>query len=433
MIVYAVAATLALFFLIPFFTAVCRKKRIRRGYDVLYIITGAVLSVVLLAIAAFAVVQAYEPFGISVSGLPNGKRFIDLVITRKEKKLFSLPYLGNIIPVCDKLQPYIVYGAFAEFVLCLSALIAVGVKTYRVKKNKKNRTEAAIATESVIPVTRQTESEETSTVAADVQTQPLKTLSDAVPQEELSDESVRNIVNEIDTLVTGAPQTAEDSEIDDALKRAIREGYALMENGASDPVRGDVNADTATVGDPVSHRVVEETQNTAQKQDLRGEQEPEKKEEVWAFEAEERTNKEERSITEQEIELVPDYDGRTKNRGKVVAVEKAERISDPESLYVKPVGRNEYGEYIRTSVRTIIRHASARNSVKRKTQPDTASATETKTMKTVVAESGGLPLTRKYVILNRRSAATVFTDYLNSKREQEKVKITNSLNTIIMK
>ena len=53
--------------------------------------------------------------------------------------------------------------------------------------------------------------------------------------------------------------------------------------------------------------------------------------------------------------------------------------------------------------------------------------------KQVVAETGGLPLTRKYIILNRRNAAAVFNDYLNSKRRQEKDEITGSLNTIIMK
>ena len=51
----------------------------------------------------------------------------------------------------------------------------------------------------------------------------------------------------------------------------------------------------------------------------------------------------------------------------------------------------------------------------------------------MTAEENNLPLTRKYIILNRRNAAALFNDYLNSKRESEKEELTESLNTIIMK
>ena len=53
--------------------------------------------------------------------------------------------------------------------------------------------------------------------------------------------------------------------------------------------------------------------------------------------------------------------------------------------------------------------------------------------KVVVAEESGLPLTRKYIILNRRNAAAIFNDYLNSKRDVEKEELKGSLNTIIIK
>ncbi|MDE7395806.1 MAG: hypothetical protein K2M95_06785 [Clostridiales bacterium] len=65
--------------------------------------------------------------------------------------------------------------------------------------------------------------------------------------------------------------------------------------------------------------------------------------------------------------------------------------------------------------------------------PQVGAAKKRATAKTVEPEETGLPLTRKYIILNRRSAASVFNDYLNQKREQEKAEITGSLNTIIIK
>lgn len=54
-------------------------------------------------------------------------------------------------------------------------------------------------------------------------------------------------------------------------------------------------------------------------------------------------------------------------------------------------------------------------------------------VKDVEPISGGLPVTKKYVLVNRRSVVNMFGDYLRSKNEDERKRLENSLNTIIFK
>lgn len=46
---------------------------------------------------------------------------------------------------------------------------------------------------------------------------------------------------------------------------------------------------------------------------------------------------------------------------------------------------------------------------------------------------GGLPMSRRHVLMNRRNVVNMFSEYLNSKSEKEKAKIESSINTIIIK
>ena len=177
------------------------------------------------------------------------------------------------------------------------------------------------------------------------------------------------------------------------LKKAIEEGYALrdaLENAAEE--------------------------EPPKEEEPEAEEEPETEEK---FQEEER---EEEEITEEPLpEIVPESGRVTARRriaaNTVIAVDEPEAISEDTERHVAPSSQ----ELPAARVRTIIRHTDKKEEQKK--APD----------KTVEAQSGGLPLTRKYIILNRRNAAAVFNDYLNSKRESEKAELKDSLNTIIMK
>ena len=60
-------------------------------------------------------------------------------------------------------------------------------------------------------------------------------------------------------------------------------------------------------------------------------------------------------------------------------------------------------------------------------------AQKTETREVTATHLSGLPVSRRYVVQNRRNVVNMFNDYLNSKNSAEKEKLANSLNTIIKK
>ncbi len=393
---YTVAAAIALLFAVVFLTSLFRRKRKRNAFDVIVIIFGTLVLLGSLAVCAFAVINAYAPFGLSASG-ESGK----LEILYNGNALFAVPYISGAAGLFAELGLISVVAPAAIFVMCLISLITLGAKTYRLKKIKDG-----IADNIDLPL-KADESAENDSVKeeskADIEetaeNNPLELamreeeLLPAPEQSEIEPRAVRNIFDEIDKLVTGSEGGSESRRIDDQLKKAIEEGYALrdaLENAAEE--------------EPPKEEEPEE------------EEEPETEEK---FQEEER---EEEEITEEPLpEIVPESGRVTARRriaaNTVIAVDEPEAISEDTERHVAPSSQ----ELPAARVRTIIRHTDKKEEQKK--APD----------KTVEAQSGGLPLTRKYIILNRRNAAAVFNDYLNSKRESEKAELKDSLNTIIMK
>ena len=360
------------------------------------IIFGTLVLLGSLAVCAFAVINAYAPFGLSASG-ESGK----LEILYNGNALFAVPYIGGAAGLFAELGLIGVVAPAAIFVMCLISLITLGAKTYRLKKIKDG-----IADNIDLPLKADepTDSEATQEeIKADIeQTAEESPLELAVREEELlpapeqseiEPRAVRNIFDEIDKLVTGSEGGSESRRIDDQLKKAIEEGYALrdaLENAAEE--------------------------EPPKEEEPEAEEEPETEEK---FQEEER---EEEEITEEPLpEIVPESGRVTARRriaaNTVIAVDEPEAVSEDTERHFAHSSQ----ELPAARVRTIIRRTDKKEEQKK--APD----------KTVEAQSGGLPLTRKYIILNRRNAAAVFNDYLNSKRESEKAELKDSLNTIIMK
>ena len=54
-------------------------------------------------------------------------------------------------------------------------------------------------------------------------------------------------------------------------------------------------------------------------------------------------------------------------------------------------------------------------------------------VKEVEPQVGGLPMTKRHVIINRRNVVNMFSEYLKTKSADEKERIESSINTIIIK
>lgn len=393
---YTVAAAIALLFAVVFSVSLFGRKRKRNAFDVIVIIFGTLVLLGSLAVCAFAVINAYAPFGLSASG-ESGK----LEILYNGNALFAVPYISGAAGLFAELGLISVVAPAAIFVMCLISLITLGAKTYRLKKIKDG-----IADNIDLPL-KADESAENDSVKeeskADIEetaeNNPLELamreeeLLPAPEQSEIEPRAVRNIFDEIDKLVTGSEGGSESRRIDDQLKKAIEEGYALRDA----------------------------LENAAEEEPSK-EEEPEEEEEPETEEKFQEEEREEEEITEEPLpEIVPESGRVTARRriaaNTVIAVDEPEAISEDTERHVAHSSQ----ELPAARVRTIIRHTDKKEEQKK--APD----------KTVEAQSGGLPLTRKYIILNRRNAAAVFNDYLNSKRESEKAELKDSLNTIIMK
>lgn len=476
---YAAAAGLALLCVAVFFCALCGKKRLRRGVDVLWIVLGVLLCLIALAVGAFAVIRAYAPWRLSVQD-SAGK----LAFSYNGSQIFAVPYIGKAVSIFAALKVVGVAAPFAVAGLCLLSVIALGAKTQRKKKAKKAQSQEKIAaTENPEPQAEPMEPY-AETMREEPPAEAEETETPEMP-EALDREAAHSIVDEIDKLVTGDDSRADSAEIDKALERAILEGYALLD-GEKDAYAAEISEDSAP-NDEMPERAAADEETPAPNEESEETTESEEDTEAEATESEEETETGEDAETEPEEtwayeeefgdaeerdsedlpetpEIVPESCRARAERyaAKTVIDVDSDRVSEE-----RPVHRFEFSENaVPARVRTIIRRPTARNiaeiekrarekqaeetvdnlhkkagepkkgkpaAAQNKQSPPRKTTAAKPAEKSVVAEENNLPLTRKYIILNRRNAAALFNDYLNSKRESEKEELTESLNTIIMK
>lgn len=399
---YASAAALGLVFATVFFVALFKKKRIRQASDVTAFVFGSLIMVIALITGAFAIINKYNIFGLSAAA--DGT---ELMFSYGDKTLFSVPFIGYAVTLFNKLALAGVIIPFALFAVCFTSCITLGIKTFCPKKVKgscehtetqseENPTaETSKIEQSVLSEENVEETEEPAITGYE----PDAELPPPEP-ERISSQSVQNIFDEIDKLVTVGPESEEHSNIDDRLRKAIEEGYALKDS----------------IEYSESYQVEETDEHS---NEIPSEQKD--AEEVSA-----------EIVSESQLTVKPD-----RKIGETIFIDETEKIEEAPIRKITPASAEDAERYT-ARVRTIVRRATAKSIEDIEKRADAAEAEQNKKDepfygKRVEAQSGGLPLTRKYIILNRRNAATVFNDYLNSKRQNEKDELTGSLNTIIMK
>lgn len=431
LIFYSVAAAVALLLAVSFFVALFRKRHKRGAADVL----GIVFFTLVMAAAAITAAATFTArYGLSGLSVTCADGIFSLLYDGK--RLFSVPYLGYYVDifVSEGLLGIIIPPA--EFALALAAAIAAGVKSRADKRAFTGAKEPESISDNDTRISEDGGAadgenafgEEDS--AEDAPYSDDKAVEDAaydIDSDEgvISSDAARNIVDEIDMLVTGSDGVDKGGSVDDELLRAIREGYAIrdsIENASEDALDypEDFSGDEETpVGDVYS--------------------------ELYdAVDAASEEFTEEQTDETLDSEVTPEIVHSTRKRAMpdpedVIPVE-GEKIPAERIRKVEP---GEYNDAMgKTRVRTIIRRPAAKDltdierraeEVLKEDKTETSDKKQKQADKQVTAQQGGLPLTRKYIILNRRNAAAVFNDYLNSKREREKEEITGSLNTIIMK
>ena len=527
LVFYAVAAGLALLPVVVFFVALIRKKHVRRGYDVLFIVFAVLAMLCALAVGAFAVVLQYAPFKTATGSIGDKLYFF-----YNGKELFAVPKIGYAATLFADLKKIGVIVPFAVAGLYFMATVTVGAKTFR-KKNKRKK-DAAPAHEQAPAqdMLAQEGSERAETVSEQEtasplfsqptqlgeQTQESETFATGEPTQDelLPSETAKSIVDEIDALVDGAAPAPGASDIDSQLQRAIREGYALF-----DGTSGQDEDTHAQESMPYTDSASVAQEDYPAREEYHEEEIPAEEEQAEedTFAEEDTPSEEETYVAEEEpVEEEPYIEDGTPVAREHAAEEKEENTA---GAYVPPVRRQEVRipEYIAndlpkpTHVRTIVRRPPARNGEElsryaarveerregkesaksapaaapapaanvqkskggtkvatKKTSAGKPAAAENRTQgtpsssrktaktaaatpqkaapqkatsksaqteqtphKDVTAQTDSLPLTRKYIILNRRSAAAIFNEYLNSKRDKEKEELTESLNTIIIK
>lgn len=406
------AAAIAILLVVTFAVGAARHKHVRKASDRLGLAFCSIVIIAAAVVTLIAVIRKYGVQGLSLDG-SAGK----LVFGYKEKTLFSVPFLGSAARLFDKLRLVGIIAPAAVFALALMAAITVSAKSYRVKnqvsayeeweagqaetneQEHEPESESAPVEEADEPVQEDAEPTESADepIAEDItQDEP----EEELPEEEdaISAEKAMNIIEQVDELISDAGSKSStsksDKDIAALLRTAIEEGNALFEK----LTKSAEEKREESVAESIEEQIEEPAKAPSE------EKKPEPEAESATVELSETFAK---FPPKREIE-VTDYEQHEEERAPRDA-------------------------RVRTSVRTIIRRPVARSVDALIERADGTPPKDKKPDKTVVAEESALPVTRKYVILNRRNAATVFNDYLNSKRKQEKEEITGSLNTIIMK
>lgn len=442
-IFYAVAAVFAVLLAIDFFIALLRPRRLRRGGDVLFFIVGTLLMLITLTVGLFAVINRYNIFGLSVLSVPDGK-FFKLLFYSSGKEVFSLPYLGKGVDIFAELDLSGIIIPFAVFLICLISVITVGAKTY----GRKHERKVLLAKLEENLVSENEPAEEETVIAEDrLSNEPEEPLG--LPEIEPSaDGDAKSIIDEVDKLMTfgldfeesselqtdGQPKVSDENEAEfkgdlpeskeyEAEESESKETESIPQDSESDKADNIIyeNAGDSEKSDAIDDNVEYEYATARTEREIDYDN---------LVETEVETHEEESRGTVASADALVRTRVRTIVRRpaakSITEIEKrAEEIRD--TAKGKNVSRNK-NETKKAALNTAAKTAGGNKSQKEKS----ATAIESE-KKNVEAQSGGLPLTRKYIILNKHNAAAVFNNYLNSKRESEKEELTGSLNTIIIK
>ena len=534
---YAVAGGLAFLLGLDLFVTLFRHKRARKWDDVCFLIVAFLILFAGLVVGAFAVVCKFKPLSLSFARVDK-----KLLLLKGEKELFSVPAIGYAVTLFDKLA---LFGVIAPFAIALLALLGIIVTFAKTKRQKATAESAPAQVDQPAPAAAEAHAPQNEEAAAPAEESAHEEAdaseeeAPSEPTEEASEEDIdeQALMGEVYKLISEAEET---TSVEDDLAKAIKEGYALMDDFAEEKIEveeadeeeayeseeeaAEEEAYESEEEEAAEEEAYEPEEEAAEEEAYESEEEEAEEEayeseeeavEEEAYEPEEEAAEEEAYEPEEEAVEEPEEDAFDYASSAFALEAEAEEVEPPEeeeeaavqdpveiepeeteaeeeepirpaAARVQPASRAAFAPpNPDVQVRTIVRPSSRveqappaaepkkppaaepkpaataqkPSAPKKPRAPGAASTRQTprKTVKktntgnrpqpratevaranqsapkTVEPRSSGLPLTRKYIILNRHSAANAFNDYLSKKRAQEKAEITSSLNTIILK
>ncbi len=128
----------------------------------------------------------------------------------------------------------------------------------------------------------------------------------------------------------------------------------------------------------------------------------------------------------------------TKVAPKKTAAKKSSGVNDGKKSDATPKSAAQTAE--KTAPKKTTAKSSAKPAANKAAKPKTApkskskaEADDGKTLTIPKADAKKLPMTRRYIIINRTNAVNIFSEYLKEKDEREKEKLESSISTIILK
>ena len=425
---FCVGAVFALFFLVLSFFYIAKEKKRRNAFDITITVINAIALCLGVILGLCVVFYAYPTGQISVSGEYTAA--FDLFGFK-----FGVPGLGAVIKFITT-----AYGISLYAVVMFALLLFIIVHPLRILRKGAQDAFAGAETFSELDggeiTDREVSDEEPVTdEAADERDDTLL--------DELSEE---NLSVKIDEIVTRAKIDVSSS--DDVSP------YMIDENDVSDVL--DLLSDEVASDDSISEsdeNVAAESNEEVTSEDIA--EDPDNIDAETASD-ENVAESNERTVREEKAHHVSDYvipvTVRTITRPKQAAeppkqepkssaekqTETTTRKTQPEPAKAstgkaQPELTKESATPTKGSTTHKTQPEPAKESTTRKAQSKPTKGSATPPREVEAKHVPALPVGRRYVVQNRRNVVNMFNDYLNTKDKEEKERLENSLNTIILK
>ncbi len=414
---FCVGAVFALFFLVLSFFYIAKEKKRRNAFDITITVINAIALCLGVILGLCVVFYAYPIGQISVSGEYTAA--FDIFGFK-----FGVPGLGAVIKFITT-----AYGISLYAVVMFALLLFIIVHPLRILRKGAQDAFAGAETFSELDGGEITDREVSDGEPA---TDEAADGRDDTLLDELSEE---NLSVKIDEIVTRAKIDVSSS--DDVSP------YMIDENDVSDVL--DLLSDEATSGVAASDNSITESNDDVAESDNSISESDEN-----VAESNEHT------VREEKAHHVSDYvipvTVRTITRPKQAAeppkqepkssaekqTETTTRKTQPEPAKAstgkaQPELTKESATPTKGSTTHKTQPEPAKESTTRKAQSKPTKGSATPPREVEAKHVPALPVGRRYVVQNRRNVVNMFNDYLNTKDKEEKERLENSLNTIILK
>lgn len=423
---FCVGAVFALFFLVLSFFYIAKEKKRRNAFDITVTVINIIALCICIAIGLCAIFYAYPTQKLSVSGEYTAA--FDIFGFK-----FVVPGFGAVLKFITTAYGISIYAVTA-FALLLFAII------HPLRILRKGAEKDAAGATAVSDIDESSVSDEPATdgpAASEVSDETEDALLDELNEENLSD-TIDEIVTRAKTVVSASddvsPYMINEDEVSGVLDLLSDEAAEEEPANEIPEEPAEESADEKEPTDEIEEETAEEpAEEPADEEVIEESEEPtdeepaeEKPENIAADTAKDETPKEQKPAAHVSDYVIP-VTVRTITRGTptpkatAATTKPAPEPTKESKTPAPPKAKN--GENVKDTAATA---KPAPEHVNTK-----ASATPVKEVEAKHVPS--LPVGRRYVVQNRRNVVNMFNDYLNSKDKEEKEKLANSLNTIILK